>query len=92
MNRTDPTEHFSTFIVIVPSDDPGISVSGDTTTISLRGISDATLASLAPDIDLEFLLYGATENFNISWVDQTTGFEIYVDLSESFARTEFVTP
>lgn len=92
VNRTDITDYLASFIMIVPSDDPGISIAGDTTIISLRGISDQTLAALAPDVELEFFLYGATENYTISWVDRNTGLPIYVDLSEGFGRTEFVTP
>jgi hypothetical protein len=78
--------------LVVPFDDPAITVAGDTTIFALQGVTSFYMAQLPPDVELRMLFYGSTENASATYRDPVTGLTVFPDLSATFADEEFVNP
>lgn len=92
VGRLSTTDYPEMLPLVVPSDDPGISVVADTTIFSLQGVTSFYMGQLPPDVELRMLLYGSTENASATYRDPISGLTVFPDLSTTFADEQFTNP
>ena len=85
------TENYEvTHLLVVPIDQPGLLLDGNRASFEVDG--HGIIHTFPSGSRVHLLVHGATENLVNSFVDPTTGVEVFTDLSTTWARTSFDMP
>ncbi len=80
-----------TDILIVPNTQPGLLREGPDATFELDGLH-GLLGSFPTGTKVHMVIHGATENLANSYLEPSTGREIFTDLSQVSAKASFIIP
>jgi len=80
-----------TRLLVVPNDQPGLLQDGPDAAFELDYLH-GFLGSFPTGTTVHLVIYGATENLSNSYLDPTTGLEIFTDLSPVSAKASFIIP
>lgn len=87
-----PFHYDNAVVLVVPSDDPGVSTVDDDVRVELASVRGILGDRFSPGTRVWLRLHGATENLAPAYTDPETGLEVFTSVSALWASTVVTMP